>query len=151
MKDLDREVLAHLAEDLLLLLLDDLPGPRMGVDDVVADHEVDALASRVISASSMSGAVSVGMVSSFIGVRPDAGRPSVSRNARSCLQVTVHEVDLLEDGEGPSRMSFARIFNAVDRLQLGVGRGKDFVQPAELPDDVLHHQLREPGMRPRMR
>jgi hypothetical protein len=43
MKDLDREVLPHLAEDLLLLLLDDLPGPMMGIDDVVTDAEVDAL------------------------------------------------------------------------------------------------------------
>ena len=48
-------------------------------------------------------------------------------------------------------MSFARFTNAVDRLQLGVGRGKDLVQPAELADDVLHHQLRSRGMRPRMR
>jgi hypothetical protein len=43
MKDLDGEVLAHLAEDLLLLLLDDLTGTMVRVDDVVADLEVDAL------------------------------------------------------------------------------------------------------------
>jgi hypothetical protein len=43
MKDLDREVLPDLAEDLLLLLLDDLSGPVVGIDDVVTDLEVDAL------------------------------------------------------------------------------------------------------------
>src|SRR5687767_5384336 len=103
-------------------------------------------ASRVISRSSMcSGAVSVGMVSSFIGVRPGAGRPSVSRNARSCLQVTVHEVDLLKTAKALADVLRPDLTNAVDRLQLGVGRGKDLVQPAELADDVLHHQLRKPG------
>jgi hypothetical protein len=43
MKNLDREVLAHLAEDVLLFLLDDLARPVMGVDDVVADLEIDVL------------------------------------------------------------------------------------------------------------
>jgi hypothetical protein len=42
-EDLDREVLAAFAEDLHLLLLDDLAGTVMGVDDVVAELEVDAL------------------------------------------------------------------------------------------------------------
>jgi hypothetical protein len=42
-EDLDGEVLAGLTEDLLVLLLDDLAGAMMRVDDVVADLEVDAL------------------------------------------------------------------------------------------------------------
>jgi hypothetical protein len=42
-QDLDREVLALLAEDLLPFLLEDLARPVMGVDDVVADLERDAL------------------------------------------------------------------------------------------------------------
>jgi hypothetical protein len=42
-EDLDREVLAYLAEDVLLLLLDHLAGPVMGVDHVIADLEVDVL------------------------------------------------------------------------------------------------------------
>jgi hypothetical protein len=37
MKDLDGEVLAALAQDLLHLLLEDLPSPMMGIDDLVAD------------------------------------------------------------------------------------------------------------------
>jgi hypothetical protein len=43
MKDLDGQVLTLLAEDVLLFLLDDLPGPVMRVDDVVANGEIDAL------------------------------------------------------------------------------------------------------------
>jgi hypothetical protein len=42
-EDLDGEVLALLAEDLLLLLAEDLAGPVMRVDDVVADLELDRL------------------------------------------------------------------------------------------------------------
>jgi hypothetical protein len=42
-EDLDGEVLALLAEDLLVLLLQDLAGPMMGVYDAVADLEVDGL------------------------------------------------------------------------------------------------------------
>jgi hypothetical protein len=42
-EDLDREVVALLAEDLLGLLLDDPAGPVVRVDDGVADLEVDAL------------------------------------------------------------------------------------------------------------
>jgi hypothetical protein len=40
-EDLDREVLAYLAEDVLLLLLDHAACPVVGVDDVIADLEID--------------------------------------------------------------------------------------------------------------
>src|SRR6201991_3398359 len=81
-----------------------------------------------------------GMVSSFIGVGPGAGPPG-----GSCLQVAVNEVDLLQPAKALSDVLRADLPYALDRLQLGVGRGEDLVQPAELADDVLHHQLREPG------
>jgi hypothetical protein len=42
-EDLDGEVLALLTEDLLGLLLEDLAGPMVGIDDVVADLEIDVL------------------------------------------------------------------------------------------------------------
>jgi hypothetical protein len=42
-QDLDGEVLPLLAEDLLLLLLEDLAGSVMRVNDVVADLELDRL------------------------------------------------------------------------------------------------------------
>jgi hypothetical protein len=40
-EDLDRQILAALAEDLLLLLLDYLAGAVVRIDDMVADLEVD--------------------------------------------------------------------------------------------------------------
>jgi hypothetical protein len=40
-QDLDGEVLALLTEHLLDFLLEDLPGPVMRIDDVVADLEID--------------------------------------------------------------------------------------------------------------
>jgi hypothetical protein len=40
-EDLDRQVLALLAEDLLLLLLEDLPGTVVRVDDLVTDLVID--------------------------------------------------------------------------------------------------------------
>jgi hypothetical protein len=42
-EDLDGEVLLPLTEDLLALLLEDLAGPVMRVNDVVADFELDQL------------------------------------------------------------------------------------------------------------
>jgi len=42
-EDLDREVLALLTEDLLVLLLDDLAGAMVRVDDVVTQLELDVL------------------------------------------------------------------------------------------------------------
>jgi hypothetical protein len=42
-EDLDGEVLLLLTEDLLALLLEDLAGPVMRIDDVVADFELDEL------------------------------------------------------------------------------------------------------------
>jgi len=40
-QDLDRQILALLAEDLARLLLEDLASPVVGIDDVVADVEFD--------------------------------------------------------------------------------------------------------------
>src|SRR5687768_12085255 len=95
--------------------------------------------SRTMSRSS-SWSVDSGMVSSFIGVRPGAGRPTVSW---SCLQVAIHEIDLLQPAKALSDVLRADLPHALDRLQLGVGRGEDLVQSAELADDVLHHELRQ--------
>src|SRR5919106_3292109 len=95
--------------------------------------------SRSSSRSSIWSMVS-GMVSSFIGVGPGAGPPG-----GSCLQVTVHEVDLLQPAKALADVLRADLADAVHRFQLGVGRGEDLVQPAELADDVLHHQPRQPG------
>jgi len=45
-EDLDGEVLPTLAEEVLLLLLQDLAGPVVGIDDVVPDLELDVLELR---------------------------------------------------------------------------------------------------------
>jgi hypothetical protein len=42
-EDLDGQILAALAEDLLVLLLDYLSGAVVRVDDIVTDREVNAL------------------------------------------------------------------------------------------------------------
>src|SRR5690242_13951997 len=95
-------------------------------------------ASRVISRSSIS-VVDSGMVSSFIGIGPGAGRPV----AGSCLQVPIDEIDLLKPPKTLSDVLRADLPHALDRLQLGVGGREELVKPAVLADDVLHHELRE--------
>src|SRR3954451_687648 len=61
----------------------------------------------------------------------------------SGLQVTVHEVDLLQAAKALADVLRAHIPDALDRLQLRVGRGEDLVQPVELADDRLNHHLRK--------
>src|SRR5215204_6043791 len=97
-------------------------------------------ASRSMSRSSICSVVVSGMVSSLIRVRPGAGRPT---NSWSCLQVAIDEIDLLQPAKALADVLRADLPHALDRLQLGVGRGEDLVQPAELADDVLHHELRQ--------
>src|SRR5918997_4626875 len=80
-----------------------------------------------------------GMVSSFIGVGPGAGPPGGSG-----LQVTVHEVDLLQPAKALADVLRTDLTHALDGLQLGVRRGEDLVEPAELADDVLDDQARQP-------
>src|SRR6476646_4461344 len=101
-------------------------------------------ASRVRSRSSRFSVAVSGMVSSFIRVRPDAGPPGPNRGI-SCLQVAVHEVDLLQPAKALADVLRTDLANALDRLQLRIGGSEDLVQPAELADDVLHHQLGKPG------
>src|ERR687894_2633443 len=98
-------------------------------------------ASRAMSRSSICSVWISGMVSSFIELRPDAGRPW---SLVSCLQVAVNQVDLLQPAKALADVLRADLTDALDRLQLGVGGGEDLVQPAELAHDVLHDQRREP-------
>src|SRR5919112_1560503 len=79
-----------------------------------------------------------GMVSSFIGFGPGAGPPG-----GSCLQVAVHEVDLLQPAKTLADVLRTDLPHAVDGLELGVRGGEDLVQATELSGDVLHHELRE--------
>src|SRR5215217_8992106 len=99
-------------------------------------------ASRVRSRSSIVSVAVSGMVSSFIGVRPGAGPPVPT--VGSCLQVAVHEVDLLQPAKALADVLRTDLPHALHGLQLRVGGGEDLVQPPELADDVLHHELGKP-------
>src|SRR4051812_34461146 len=101
-------------------------------------------ASRVRSRSSRVSVAVSGMVSSFIRVRPYAGPPGPNRGG-SCLQVAVHEVDLLQPAKALADVLRADLPDALDRFQLRIGGGEDLVQPAKFANDVLHHQLGKPG------
>src|SRR5215216_3632847 len=103
-------------------------------------HSASRVMSRSSIASCSAAAVSVGMVSSFIGAS--------GCRTTSCLQIAVHEVDLLEAAKALADVLRPDLAHALDRLQLRVGRGEDLIEPAELADDVLHHELREPGDAP---
>jgi hypothetical protein len=81
-QDLDGEVLALLTEHLALLLLEDLARPVMGIDDVVAELELDVLDL---------GGLEILQELLF----DDFGNGASSLAVSSRLQVPVHEVDLL--------------------------------------------------------
>src|SRR3954464_3859254 len=88
-------------------------------------------ASRVISRSSICSSVAVsGMVSSFV--------------MALCLQVAVHEVDLLQAAKALADVLRPDLSDALHRLQFRVAGGEDLVEPPELAHDVLDHQLRQP-------
>src|SRR4051794_21068619 len=60
------------------------------------------------------------------------------------LQVTIHEVDLLQPAKALADVLRTDLSNALDGLELRVRCGEDLVESAELADDVLHHEAREP-------
>jgi hypothetical protein len=97
-KDLDREVLALLAEDLLDLLIQHLARAVVRVDDVVAELELDELGRGTLDVVAVELAVLVQQVlfnrlDFRNGCPPCDGR---ARNPpRSGLQVAVHEIYLL--------------------------------------------------------
>src|SRR3954467_987585 len=70
------------------------------------------------------------------------GGPASGPGSASRLQVPVDQVDLLEPAETLADVLRADLPHALHRLEFGVGGGEYLVQPAELADDVLHH---EPG------
>src|SRR4029453_10471976 len=92
MKDLDRQVLALLAEHLLHLLLEDLASPMMGVDDLVADLVDGRLPIDVEVLDELLFQHCVADVVPLLRCQAaQSSAPSISG-----LQITVHEVDLLQ-------------------------------------------------------
>jgi hypothetical protein len=72
MKDLDGEVLALLAEDLLVLLLDDLAGAVVRIHDVVPEREVDVLGGQDLKILEQVLFGGVGDGSVLLGFSPNA-------------------------------------------------------------------------------
>src|SRR3954447_2607835 len=62
----------------------------------------------------------------------------------SCLQVAVHEVDLLQPAQALADVLGADLTHAFDGLELGIGGRQHLVQPAELLDDLLDDELGKP-------
>src|SRR4051794_24958076 len=62
----------------------------------------------------------------------------------SSLQVAVHEVDLLQPAQALADVLRADLSDALHRLQLGVRRGEDAVEAAELTHDLADDELRQP-------
>src|SRR6476646_9014594 len=59
----------------------------------------------------------------------------------SSLQVAVHEVDLLQPAQALADVLRSDLADPLDRLQVGVGRGEQLIESAELADDLRHDHL----------
>src|SRR5881275_3120006 len=70
-------------------------------------------------------------------------RGLVSRHG-SGLQITIHEVDLLQPAKALADVLRPDVSDALDGLQLAIGRRQDLVQATELPNDGLDHKLWQP-------
>src|SRR3954447_21806129 len=87
------------------------------------------------SSSSVSSLISVMVRSSLVR------QPGVA--SVLCLQVAVHEIDLLESAKALADVLRPDLADTLDRLQFGVGRGEHLVQSAEVAHDVRHDDARE--------
>src|SRR4051812_24602889 len=154
-QDLDGEVLALLTEHLLQFLLEDLPRAMVGVDDVVADLELDVhdldidlevvVHDLLFGATGNDGPPWLGRPSG----RWSTAFPAVPYEwARSSLQVPIDEIDLLQPAKALSDVLRANLSDALDGLELCVRRGEQLVEAPELLDDLGDDELREPGHAP---
>src|SRR3954462_1722934 len=82
---------------------------------------------------------------SLISVMIRSSLGATARRSRSvlCLQVAVHEVDLLKSAKALADVLRPDLAHSLDRLQFGVGRGEHLVQSAEVAHDVRHDDARE--------
>src|SRR5690348_14604524 len=64
---------------------------------------------------------------------------------RSRLQVPIHQVDLLLAAKALADVLRPDLADSVDGLQLAIGGGQQFLEPAELAHDPLHYELGETG------
>src|SRR5687768_18588038 len=70
-------------------------------------------------------------------------RRNPARRLVSGLQITVHEVDLLQAAKALADVLRTHVAHALHGFQLRVGGGEYLVQPLELADDRLDHHLRK--------
>src|ERR671938_1118673 len=75
---------------------------------------------------------------------PARGAAGRGGGSKSCLQVAVDQVDLLQAAQALADVLRADLADALDGLELGVGRGEHLVQAAELVHDLLDDELRQP-------
>src|SRR5215208_30148 len=143
-KDLDRQVLALLAEHRLELLLLDLAGAVVRVHHVVADlvDDLDELTLDLevydfVLHCCVADVVLLGSVAAHNSAAVSLG-----------LQVAVHEVDLLQAAKALADVLGPHVSYSLHGLELGVGGGKDLFQPPELRHDGLDGQLRQAGYPP---
>src|SRR4051795_4244931 len=77
-------------------------------------------------------------------VRSSLGATARRSQSVLCLQVAVHEIDLLKPAKALADVLRPDLAYTLDRLQFGVGRGEHLVQSAEVAHDVRDHDAREP-------
>src|SRR4051812_21427490 len=82
---------------------------------------------------------------SVVSVMVRSSLDATARRSQSvlCLQVAVHEIDLLKSAKALADVLRPDLSHALDRLQLGVGRGEHLVQSTEVAHDVRHDDPRE--------
>src|SRR3954467_447121 len=85
------------------------------------------------SSSSSCSAVSVMVRSSFWAAKVKS----------SGLQVAVHEVDLLQSAKALANVLRTNLSHSIDTLELGIRRGQQLVEAAELAHDVRHDDPRQ--------
>src|SRR3954466_13831867 len=92
-------------------------------------------------ATSRSSRSSCSLVS--VMVRSSLGATARRSQSVLCLQVAVHEVDLLESAKALADVLRPNLAHSLDRLQLGVGCGEHLVQSTEVAHDVRHDDPRK--------
>src|SRR3954467_6693860 len=132
-QDLDRQVLATLAENRLLLLLEDLACPMVGIHDAVTDG---VLLHRQL-------ALEIEILDVLLPLFRDGCLPWSVFASVSGLQIAIDEVDLLQTAKALTDVLRTHVSDPLDSLQLGVGGGQYLVQPRELAHYRLDHELRQ--------
>src|SRR5437868_6891215 len=77
-------------------------------------------------------------------VRSSLGATAGRCQCHLCLQVAIHEIDLLESAKALADVLRPDLAYTLDRLQFGVRRGEHLVQSPEVAHDIRDHDAREP-------